>query len=223
LDSLRIPRRIFPAVERTLNVILTHQPPPCVARMLAWWERFVPREDVLIAFGGSQKDFAGIEHAQKFFAEDPRLRTRDHQREMQSYTEVFLAAENADVIGCRMLRVDGTNHPHFLQHAALAGFAEFWNRITRRDDASVVLSMFVVSSVWTRAAFNAVAAVAEPFPMFLELWLPTLAHHLGFRLRGLPDQDPFISNLGDMTSLVKTDASRRLGAWAAHPVKRMWT
>ncbi len=242
-------------MEKTLNIILTHQPPPCVERMLAWWKRCAPREDVLLAFGGSEENFRGANHAQKFFVSDPRLRTKDHQREMQSYTAIFreasawmrgrdfthvhfceydhiplapdlnalqrarVTADGADVIGCRVMRVDGTSHPHFLHHSAIAGFREFWSRITRRDDPRVVLSMFVTGSVWTRGAFDAVASIAEPFPVYLEIWLPTLAHHLGFRVRDLPDQNPFVRNLGDMAGSM--EAARRAGAWAVHRVKSL--
>lgn len=243
-------------MERTLNIILTHQAPACVERMLAWWAHFSPPGDVLLAFGGSEKDFQGVAHGQKLFANDPRLRTRDHQRDRQSYTAIFceaaawmrgrdfthvhfceydhvplvrdlnarqaarLASENADVIGCRVLRVDGTNHPHYLFHAGNAAFHEFWKTVTRRDDPGVVLSMFVTGSVWTREAFDAVAAVEEPFPMYFEIHLPTLAHHLGFRVRDLPDQDLFVRNLGDMSQGM--GEAREAGAWAVHPVKAQW-
>ncbi len=243
-------------MERTLNVILTHQPPPCVARMLAWWAEFVPPGDVLLACGGSEEDFRGVAHAQKFLAVDRRLRTRDHQRERQSYTAIFreasawmrgrdfthvhfceydhvplvpdlnarqvarLVAEDADVLGCRVLRVDGTSDPHYLFHAGAAAFREYWKSISCRADAAVVLGMFVTGSVWTRAAFDAVAAVAEPFPIYLEIFVPTLAHHLGFRLRDLPDQNPFVRNLGEFGPSL-ADARAR-GAWAVHPAKTLW-
>ena len=243
-------------MERTLNVILTHQPPACVERMLAWWAQCAPPENVLLAFGGTEENFRAVNHAQKFFAADPRLRTKDHQREMQSYTAIFreasawmrgrdfthvhfceydhvplasdlnarqiarLASENADVIGCRALRADGTNHPHYLYQAGNGAFREFWKRVTRRADPAVVLSMFVTGSVWTRQAFDAVAAVAEPFPMYLEIFLPTLAHHLGFRIRGLADQDQYVDNLRDMSGRIAE--ARAAGAWALHPVKGLW-
>jgi len=224
--------------------------------MLAWWTHSVPRDAVLVAFGGSEQDFQEVISPQKIFVNDPRLRTKDHQREMQSYTGIFreasdwmrgrdfshvhfceydhvplvpdlnarqiarLVSEKADVLGCRLLRVDGTSHPHFLNHASNPKFLELWKRTTCRDDPDVVLSMFVTGSVWTREAFDAVSALTEPFPMYLEIYLPTLAHHLGFRVRNLPDQDPFFRNLGDMADGM--DAARKAGAWFVHPVKRQW-
>ncbi len=52
--------------------------------------------------------------------------------------------------------------------------------------------MFGSGSFWTREAFCAVCAVEEPFPIYMELYLPTLAHHLGFRVRDFGEQDRFV-------------------------------
>lgn len=243
-------------MERTLNVILTHQAPQCVERMLGWWAGSVLPENILLAFGGSHEDFRGVEHGQKLFLDDPRLRTVDHQREMQNYSSLFreasawmrgrdyshvhfceydhvplardlnrrqvekLVNEGADVIGYRLSRVDGTSQPHYLYHSSNNAFPEFWKRVTCRDNPSVVLSLFGSGSVWTREAFDAVAVVDEPFPMYLELYLPTLAHHLGFRLHDLGDQNRFVRNLGDLAGNI--DEAREAGAWAVHPVKGLW-
>ena len=131
-----------------------------------------------------------------------------------------LAAEDADVLGCQVHRVDGTNHPHYLYHHSNPEFHRFWEKITRRADPEVVLSMFGSGSFWTREAFDAVAAGTEPFRTYLEIHLPTLAHHLGFRVRDLPDQNPFVQVSPDLESEMET--ARRSGAWAVHPVKKRW-
>ncbi len=75
-----------------LNIVLSHQSPVLVSKMLDYWSDRVPRSNVLIAYGGSKTEFHRIEHAQKFFVDDPRLRTRDHQRELQSYTRLLKSA-----------------------------------------------------------------------------------------------------------------------------------
>jgi len=243
-------------VARVLNVILTHQPPAAVARMVAWWSRFVDPAQMLIAAGGSRADFAAIAHPQKVFIEDPRLHTVDHQREFQSYTGAFAAVakwlagraethvswcefdhlpldagfnvrqlarleeERADVLGLHVHRVDGTNHPHYLYHQHNPDFHEYWARITQREDSEVILSMFGSGSFWTREAFEAVAASTEPFRVYLEIYLPTLAHHLGFRVRDVPEQNEFVQVRPAFDEVV--DDMRAAGAWAAHPVKRRW-
>jgi hypothetical protein len=131
-----------------------------------------------------------------------------------------LTAESADVIGCQVRRVDGTNHPHYLYHHSNPEFHRFWEKVTRRPDPEVVLSMFGSGSFWTREAFDAVASSTEPFRIYLEIYLPTLAHHLGFRVRDLPDQNPFVQVFRDLEP--EMDEARAAGAWAVHPVKNRW-
>lgn len=239
-----------------LNVLLTHQPADTVMALVAWWEKYVPPASILLACGGTRADFDSIPHAAKVFVADPRLRTRDHPRERQSYGGVFrevaawpgtpdfahvhfaeydhlplvselnqrqlalLAAERADVLGYHLRRVDATNCVHYLAHAADPAFAAYWNRITCRPDPRVVLSMIATGSFWTREAFSAVAATPEPHPMYVEIFPPTLAHHLGYRLRDYGPQTRFVSHIGDRVSEIA--AVRQSGAWTLHPVKSGW-
>jgi hypothetical protein len=225
--------------------------------MAAWWQRHVPGPDILIAYGGTRASFESLNVPAKVFVDDSRLRTRDHQRERQSFAGVFaavhewlrdrpgyrllhlsefdciplchdlfarlearLATEGADVLGCRLERVDGTNHPHYLYHSGDPEFAPFLERISVRSDRGVVLAMLGCVSFWNRAAFAAVADAEESSPLYLEIALPTLAHHLGFRVRGLGDQTPWIQPGGDLSA--QLDAIRSAGAWMAHPVKEFW-
>ena len=244
-------------MSRVLNLLLTHQPPTAIARMVAWWRDYCPPENVLVAFNGDEAAFDQITHPQKVRVVDERLRTRHHSRERQSFTAIYRATsrwlaerdfthvhfvefdqiplvpgfnerqvarleqEQADVLGFELARVDGTSQPHFLYHAGLPGFAECWRSVSVRRDKSAVLSMFGSGSFWTRSAFDAVAGLDEPFPVFLELWLPTTAHHLGYRLRDWREQGRYISSLGNFSE--RFDEARRAGAWTIHPVKSMWT
>jgi hypothetical protein len=241
-----------------LNLILTHQPAESVSQMLAYWSHCAPIDNILIAYGGTKSEFDAIQHGQKFFADDPRLRTRDHQREFQSYTRLFqtaaeflktrgaqfqfvyfaeydhvplvpelnerhvarLKSEGADLLAFHVHRVDDTNNPHFLYHSADEKFMPYWAKITKRSKPEVVLSMFGSGSFWTREAFCTVSAMEEPFPIYTELYLPTLAHHLGFRVRDLGDQNRFVRALVD--EICSVDQARQEGAWTLHPVKRWW-
>jgi hypothetical protein len=132
-----------------------------------------------------------------------------------------LEEEHADILAFQLARVDGTNQPHFLYHAFLPGFWSHWANISVRAQKTVILSMFGSGTFWTREAFEAVAAMEEPFPVYLELYLPTLAHHLGYRLRDWGEQNQFISSLGDFADEV--DEARKRGAWMLHPVKSLWS
>jgi hypothetical protein len=241
-----------------LNLILSHQPAAAISRMLAHWNQCAPNDSILIAYGGAHDEFEAIAHKQKFFVDDPRLRTHDHQREFQSYTRLFqaaseflerqgeqfrfvhfteydhlplvadlnerqierLTAEGADLIAFHVHRVDGTSNPHFLYHMADDRSTAYWSRISRRAEGKVVLSMFGSGCFWSREAFCAVCAVKEPFPIYMELYLPTLAHHLGFRVRDLTDQNRFVRALA--SEIDSVDEARAQGAWTLHPVKRLW-
>lgn len=244
-------------MSRVLNVILSHKRASSVRRMLAWWEQYVPRNSILLVHGGERAEFERVDHGQKLLLDDLRLKTRDHQREFQSYTKLFQAAANwlesasrdfefvhfaeydhlplitdlnqqqitrldaegADIMGFRVQRVDGTSYPHYLYHVTNPNFGAYWSRISRRREPEVVLSMFGSGSFWTREAFSTVAGFEEPFPMYMEIYLPTLAHHLGLRLRDFAEQNKFVHHLGDWKSRI--DLARRAGNWTLHPVKEL--
>ncbi|MGC3989245.1 MAG: hypothetical protein QM796_06130 [Chthoniobacteraceae bacterium] len=246
------------ASPRTLYALITHQESELVGRMLAWWRDFAAEDQLLVLHGGTPEAYSAVSHPWKAYISDPRLRTTDHQREMQSYTAIYqaiaaflqehpefdrgfiseydhvplardfdarlrarLEREKADVIGCAVSRVDGTNFPHYLQAMASPGFCEFWKKITLREEPEAVLSMLGTGSFWTREALLEMGKHAEPFPIYHELYVPTLVHHLGFRIRPLGrDQELYVQPLGDLTAEV--EKYRAEGAWTLHPVKKMW-
>jgi hypothetical protein len=239
-----------------LTIILTHQPERLVRAMVQWWSTRAPG-GILIAYGGPPEEYARLEGVERVYVDDSRLRTRDHQRERQSFAGVFAAVnawlaehpgirlihltefdciplcsdlfarlearleeEGADVLGCRLERVDGTNHPHYLYHRADEDFEAGLRDITVRRDPHVVLAMLGCVSFWRREAFTAVAVAEEKSPLYLEIALPTLAHHLGFRVRNLRDQSQYVQPVGDMAD--EMESLRARGAWMAHPVKGFW-
>jgi hypothetical protein len=240
----------------TVTILVTHQSPVQVGRMLEWWERHVLGTQLLIAYGGPQERFHRISALQKIFVTDQRIRTTDHVRERQSYTGVFQEASkalkksgfqyiwlveydhipiarhvldefkqrmteaSADVLCYCLRRIDRTISPHFLGHANNPAFFQAWRNISVREEKDVILSMFVSGSLWRRCAFEAIAAREEPFPTYVELYLPTMAHHLGFRLVDLGTQSRFIKP-GPSRSLT-FESAKAQGALTAHPLKRFW-
>lgn len=240
-----------------LNVILSHQRAIDAVRVLSWWRQSTSCEAMLLVHTGSLNEFAEIKHEPKIHVTHPRVATKDHQREMQSYTALFaevsrflrqnhfsyvyfseydhlplltdlnnkqidlLKREDADVLAFHLRRVDGTSHAHLLYHRSDPRFMKYWQEVTVRSEPEVVLSMFGTGSFWTREAFLAVAEHDEPFPMYLEIYLPTLAHHLGFRVRDYGFQNQFVHNLGDRSRDIT--GARKAGAWTLHPIKQLET
>ena len=130
-----------------------------------------------------------------------------------------LEEEQADVLFHHLCRVDGTNAAHYLYHLGVEGFQDLWHPLSRREEKTVFLNAIVTGSLWRRAAFEAVAALPEPFPVYLELYLPSLAHHLGFRARGHGEQDQFVQVVP-----IQDPFSYRWikeGAWSLHQVKSL--
>lgn len=129
------------------------------------------------------------------------------------------SSEKADVLAHHLHRIEGTNHPHYLFHSSEERFHRYFESISAREDKRVILSMLPTGSFWSREAFEAVASREEPIPVYVELYLPTLAHHLGYRVRELPEQNPFVLASGDRVREI--DSARAAGAWTLHPVKML--
>jgi hypothetical protein len=240
----------------TALVLLTHEDSLRVKRMVDYWTETTHPAVIIVAYGGARQEFDKLE-CRKVFIEDPRLRTRDHQRERQSYTGVLRAvieeisdddwewlylaeydmlpldrllfdrfairarSENADLLGHRMWRLDDTLHPHFASHLYTKKWMEWIASISKRSDTRVVLSCMGCGQFWHRMALQNVISIGEPEYAYLELQLPTVAHHLGYRVRGLGDQDQYISN--HLEDGVSPTQMRNTGAWVMHPLKDLWS
>lgn len=134
----------------------------------------------------------------------------------------ILDHENADVLGHRLQRLDQTGHPHYTFHRSDAAFQAYWEKLSCRDDSEVVLSMLGCGSFWRREAFEDVAMLELPSRIYLELMLPTAAHHLGYRVRSIREQDQFMGP-ETLKKPQDFDLYRQQGAWRVHPVKGYWS
>ncbi len=241
--------------ESICYLLLAHLPRAQMENLIWRWQAYcTPPSQLLLSYGGPPQVFEEITYPSKFFLDDPRLRTRDHQREKQSYTQLFrqaaawlrahpecayiyltefdhwplvdnlgsrlierLKEEKADVMGHQLARRDGTCCVYYLYHQSDPRFLPWLKEISQRQEKGVTFNMFGSGSFWTREAFLAVGERDEPFPIYLEVYLPTLAHHLGLRVRDFREQSRFICAQGDRYDEIK--AARAQGAWTIHPVK----
>jgi N-acetylglucosaminyldiphosphoundecaprenol N-acetyl-beta-D-mannosaminyltransferase len=128
-----------------------------------------------------------------------------------------ITAEQADVMGHWLYRVDGTSHYHMLYHQSDPAFQSYWQSVSRREEKNVVLSMFGSGSLWSRDAFLAIASRTQQIPCYLELYLPTLAHHLGYRVRCWDESRHMISNLPSGKWTI--DEAMKRDCLTIHPVK----
>jgi hypothetical protein len=236
-----------------LTLVVTHRGGGAFRALRNAWRGVCPEEDLWFVFGGSREEFEVLETSRKVFVDDPEMRTRDHQREKQSYAGLLKAVlpiidreapdyvhlceydhlpvvsdlnarqvdamrnEGADLIAHYLLRTDGTNHPITLSHESDPAFVSLLRSITRRDGSPAVFWMFGSGSFWTREAFLAVAAKPLGIRCYFEIHLPTLAHHLGFRIRCWNEKQHLISNRpSDGFTMSK---AKERGAWTVHPLK----
>lgn len=129
----------------------------------------------------------------------------------------LLLSEDADVLFHHLQRVDGTNAPHYLEHLRSGNFEELWADWSVREDKAVVLNVIPTGSMWTMDAFLAVAEVREKWPVYLEMFMPSSAHHLGFRVREVRGQGEFVGI--EPLDPAAIDLFRENGAWSVHPYK----
>jgi hypothetical protein len=127
--------------------------------------------------------------------------------------------ESADVLCHHLTRVDDTNSPHYLHHLQDPCFREIWKPFSQREQKGVFLNAVMTGSLWKRSAFEAVAVRREPFPVYLELYLPSLAHHLGCRVRRSSRQDEFVQVIPLQEPFSKSWIAK--GAWSIHQVKSL--
>lgn len=130
-------------------------------------------------------------------------------------------AERADVLGHELYEVEDSSNAHYLGHVGEQWFRDYWKAMSVRKDKRVVLSMLGCGTFWRAEAFAAVARLELPHRIYLELFLPTAAHHLGFRVRPIGMDREFVFPVPNKTD----DDVRRLagrGAWCVHPHKTFW-
>ncbi|MEM0896696.1 MAG: hypothetical protein AAGJ79_07395, partial [Verrucomicrobiota bacterium] len=95
----------------TINVILDHRSPGLVEESMERWKKREDGEAALLVFGGREADFDVAKFSPKVLAKGDAHRTRDHQRERQSYAGVFRAAADWIAGEC-----PGAEFVHFIEY-----------------------------------------------------------------------------------------------------------
>lgn len=229
---------------KLLLVLLDHRSAHEVNEAQARWASSgFPPEDVVLAYGGPRSEFSRLEVPQPIYLSDPRLRTRDHQRERQSYREILhLVSEwlrptrythllfcEYDVVplvpdlGQRLLRSMKEQEADLLgcrvERVDGSTNAKWLNCCLEDPEPGIVLSMLGAVHFWSRTAWERVAADDRLAEWYLELDLPTTAHRLGFRVRDLAKHKTYVVPRPEDLRFRPADAKDQ-GAWMIHPVKQ---
>jgi len=228
--------------EKVLLVLLDHRDSASVEKTISLWKKAgLNQENILLAYGGNQNAFQKITHPQKFLLTESKHKTSDHQREHQSYREIFLRTaewfqrrpfthilfheyDHLPMIGDlsgHMLRCLAEQESDILAYhlSRVDGSTNpHWlATVTETYDQPVALSMLGTGHFWTRQAWEAVSGDGVLASWYLELDMPTTAHRLGYRIREIPLQGRFVQNL--VSNRPSPADAQKHGAWTLHPVK----
>jgi hypothetical protein len=116
-----------------------------------------------------------------------------------------------------------TNWPHYLRFREDERFNRFIAAISRRGDLDVRFGCLGTGMLFTREALEAFAGVADGPHAYLELFIPTVVHHLGFEVAD-------VDALSDLYSAMRwrpeytveeAIAAKREGRTFVHPFKEL--
>lgn len=102
--------------------------------MAETWRRLNPGARVHIAYGGTRERFAEISWPDRTFIEDTRLRTRDHQRDRQSYLGLMRAVA-ADL---QPLKIDRVLMAECDVMPLRAGLVDYLEKRRREESADLL-------------------------------------------------------------------------------------
>ncbi len=131
-----------------------------------------------------------------------------------------LDQKNADVLFSGLQRVDGTSHPHWLFELGRGVMISFLQKVSTRPRDSRVYSCYGFGQFWKVEAFTAVAELTKSPRVYLELWIPTAAYHLGFQLGKIDCSECANKPNGELGTNLNKFISR--GEMLAHPAKMFW-
>lgn len=131
-----------------------------------------------------------------------------------------MECSGADLLCNGLARLDGTNHPHYLNHLNDGRLMQFMQHISAHESSPVVFSCWGFGQCWKKNAFMQLAEVNDEVRVYLELWIPTIAHHLGMRVGKLDIDTDW--NLPDVEMSLEAVNAAREKPLVVHPLKGYW-
>lgn len=116
-----------------------------------------------------------------------------------------------------------TNWPHYLAARDDARLNAWIDRVSTREDKAMRLGCLGTGLFFRRDAFESFCAVEGAPPAYVELFVPTAVHHLGYKV---VDVDAVSDLYADVRWLPEYDldgvrSARRAGRAFVHPFKRL--
>ena len=136
----------------------------------------------------------------------------------------LLETSGADFLGKNCVRRDGTNWLHFLRYRDDPGLLAFLRGISVREDRTAMFGCLGTGMVLRREVLTALATMEHHEPVYVELYLPTVVHHLGFRVEDVNGVSDLYDELRWAPVFTEDEvvAAKRRGRTFVHPFKE-WT
>ena len=135
--------------------------------------------------------------------------------------ERTLAASGADFLGCGCSDRTETNWTHALRWRDDAALLAHLRAVSVRDDPTRVFGCLGTGFVLRRPVLEALADTELHAPSYVELYVPTVVHHLGFAVDDIGRHSRLADEVRwepEMT-LDEVLAAKRAGHFFAHPFK----
>lgn len=131
-----------------------------------------------------------------------------------------MEARQVDLLCYGLKRIDKTNHPHWLNHKYDENFSNLVDSITVREGVEIILTCYGFGQCWKSEAFLSVSKISQSVPVYLELWIPTLAYHLGYKVGDIGRDHEW--NLPLAQFELRDLAECKQKPWFIHPIKTLW-
>jgi hypothetical protein len=180
------------AVAPTARFAVAHAGPRSEFERLAFEDKFFVED---AALRGPVQHLQSLNEVfatawREFFAADPDLDALylieyDHlvlDATFEERLRALAAATGADLLGKTCVDATGTNLAHYVRFRRDERLLRHLAAVSVRDDPARLFSC-LGDGIWvSRRALEAYVAVGEHPPCYCEIYVPTLVHHLGFRV-----------------------------------------
>lgn len=140
--------------------------------------------------------------------------------DVAAHLEQQMEESALDFMGSGVHRIDGTNHPHWLNHAHDGELETVLSDLSVRSNTKVILTAFGFGQCWRRDAFLKFAAVRQDAKVYLELWIPTVAYHLGLRVGATRSDLEWNTPTGVIDEVRLAAMTEK--PFFVHPLKQYW-
>ncbi len=135
----------------------------------------------------------------------------------------LLDLSGADFVAKTCVTKDTNNWVHAIRARHDPEFMAFLGQISTRDDPARLYGCLGTGFVIRRAALEALLAVTPPTLDYHELYLPTVLHHLGFRLADVDELSDIYDEVAYLPAktLSQVLEAKRRGHFFVHPFKQL--